>query len=305
MLGTEEGKKGLVADLDHWIAKGDEKWLGWFGEKDGPFNTRCFQGGISDEDLGEAATRYAAGELPLGAVAVRDSLLARLDRAGLRNAKDVTNIRGRTPHIPKDMWRKGLVECPDFCDPETTPLDECRCACPASQLERSEWDRDLFELYVGSALNARMLGQYSEEDLRKGIEIVCNAGILVGDEEQSSSPADPLFWPIHPTIERLYQWKMLNGGFEDDTWPETGNYNSPIYVGTMAMCTGHNPNDLLPWKLRLGREQQARSYTNAELRNLIDPSSPEYQLPYVYDHFQWKHCAEEGYDFDQIGWRSV
>eukprot|EP00639_Heterosigma_akashiwo_P028505 CAMPEP_0194675056 /NCGR_PEP_ID=MMETSP0295-20121207/8039_1 /TAXON_ID=39354 /ORGANISM="Heterosigma akashiwo, Strain CCMP2393" /LENGTH=357 /DNA_ID=CAMNT_0039559335 /DNA_START=73 /DNA_END=1143 /DNA_ORIENTATION=+ len=87
MLGTEEGKKGLVADLDHWIAKGDEKWLGWFGEKDGPFNTRCFQGGISDEDLGEAATRYAAGELPLGAVAVRDSLLARLDRAGLRNAK--------------------------------------------------------------------------------------------------------------------------------------------------------------------------------------------------------------------------
>ena len=46
----------------------------------------------------------------------------------------------------------------------------------------------------------------------QGIEIVCNAGILVGDEEQSSSPADPLFWPIHPTIERLYQWKMLNGG---------------------------------------------------------------------------------------------
>ena len=41
-----------------------------------------------------AATRYAAGELPLGAVAVRDSLLARLDRAGLRNAKVFHGLLG-------------------------------------------------------------------------------------------------------------------------------------------------------------------------------------------------------------------
>jgi len=196
-----------------------------------------------------------------------------------------------------------LTECPEYCSADT-PMEECKCTCPEEKLAAIDEDWDLFQRYLEAALNSRMLSSYDLEDLKKGIEIVCNAGIIIGEQEQSASPADPIFWPIHPTIERLYQWKLLNGGFEDDTWPEDGNYNAPIWMGTIQMCGGHNPEDMLAWKLVLEGESTPQAYTNVDLRSRIDPIG-DYQLPYVYDNFDWDHCAEEGFDFSEIGWKSV
>ncbi|CAM9303214.1 unnamed protein product, partial [Heterosigma akashiwo] len=63
-------------------------------------------------------------------------------------------------------------------------------------------------------------------------------------------------------------------------------------------CYGHGPNDIMPWNLNLddgtGDIQQ---YTNLEFLRASDPTA-NYQLPYVYDAFEWDHCAEEGFDFN-------
>jgi hypothetical protein len=51
---------------------------------------------------------------------------------------------------------------------------------------------------------------------------------------------DPSFWPIHPTIERLYSLKKLRGYFTDESWPS---------IGTSSYgddCTGHNADDVIP-----------------------------------------------------------
>jgi hypothetical protein len=32
------------------------------------------------------------------------------------------------------------------------------------------------------------------------------------------SSADPSFWVIHPTLERLFQEKLLSGGFQNEKW---------------------------------------------------------------------------------------
>lgn len=67
-------------------------------------------------------------------------------------------------------------------------------------------------------------------------EFVCNgdgAKIFVGDHVESASPADPSFWPIHPTLERLLQAKYMSGGFNDNSWP-TDSVNE--YVCDKANC---------------------------------------------------------------------
>jgi hypothetical protein len=43
-------------------------------------------------------------------------------------------------------------------------------------------------------------------------------GGLSGDHIESASPADPSFWVIHPTLERLLHAKLLSGGFADESW---------------------------------------------------------------------------------------
>jgi hypothetical protein len=52
------------------------------------------------------------------------------------------------------------------------------------------------------------------------LRTVCNdyAGLnpLYGESLQSSSPADVSFWPTHPFVDRLLQWKQIHTGFGDE-----------------------------------------------------------------------------------------
>ena len=34
----------------------------------------------------------------------------------------------------------------------------------------------------------------------------------IGDLMESASPSDPIFWPTHPTLDRMWQWRMLGPG---------------------------------------------------------------------------------------------
>ena len=49
-----------------------------------------------------------------------------------------------------------------------------------------------------------------------------NPGMSIsGDQKDSSGTLDPIFWTIHPTMERLYQYRVLRGvGFESHAWPD-------------------------------------------------------------------------------------
>ena len=50
--------------------------------------------------------------------------------------------------------------------------------------------------------------------------------MYAGDHIESASPADPSFWVIHPTLERLLHAKLLSGGFEEERWASdpTGDF---------------------------------------------------------------------------------
>ena len=70
----------------------------------------------------------------------------------------------------------------------------------------------------------------------------------------------------------------------------------------MTECRGHHPRDLTFWQVtaKNGTDGYVKSYlTNEEVRQLTSPNE-NYSLPYIYNHFEWPHCDEDGYPFRKL-----
>ncbi|CAM9789639.1 unnamed protein product, partial [Hapterophycus canaliculatus] len=130
----------------------------------------------------------------------------------------------------------------------------------------------------------------------------------VGDLFTSSAPYDPLFWVIHPTAERFLGWKRKLGREQPDAhaFDESWGYTHGDVIGETGVvcdwssvredsldmptciagiCGGHNADDILPFEINGERVEM----TNQEWLDFIYPDNED--LPYMYDGFQWDHCA--------------
>jgi len=140
------------------------------------------------------------------------------------------------------------------------------------------------------------------------LSFICEGGdgakVFSGDNYESASPIDPVFWLIHPPLERLLHVKMMGGGFEDEEW-----HSDPVLQtvcdfaqcyseeeGAMGYyddcCYGHYENDRLLDAVS-GDRTKYFGPTNAETLAASDPRSESYSMPYVYDSFKWDHCQED------------
>lgn len=126
--------------------------------------------------------------------------------------------------------------------------------------------------------------------------------IFSGDHLESASPADPSFWVIHPTLERLLHAKLMAGGFDNETWATLEEdvcdkamcYNSD--TGELAYdvncCYGHHEDDRA-FDFINGNRSNYVGESNGEILTATDPRSREYTMPYIYDSFTWSHCDED------------
>ena len=149
-------------------------------------------------------------------------------------------------------------------------------------------------------------GTLTDEQLEEWRDFVCEGDawkVFSGDHLESASPADPSFWPVHGTLERLLQVKFMAGGFPTSTWPSdaTAGYvcdkNScyePSYGDGYdyydECCQGHYENDQL-LDFVSGDRYNGYGYTNKEILDMTNPTS--YSMPYIYDNFQWDHCDDD------------
>ena len=215
----------------------------------------------------------------------------------------------------KNMYRAGHLRFPLFCSMDT-PFSECHAECvDLDDLEKAsrKGEHYLVERYFDDMFSFGNFTAYSEynwlaKELKaKIVKKVCEKGIgYDGDQLEAGSPIDPSFWPVHPTVERLWMHKKLKGAMGDETWPDgTG----PLHriTAMYANCTGHDPEDVVPFRFSVQtindvgattNTSEAKLYTNRELYKIADPGSPT--LPYVYGHFRWPHCALAGYDFAHL-----
>jgi len=183
----------------------------------------------------------------------------------------------------KQLYRWNLLECEEGKE---------YCACPdlETMIKTEEGvdeilDKSMFYKTLGLGKDDLTL-----EQKKLGADVLCNSHLHDGDQIQASSSYAPEFWPIHPTLERAYQYKLLVDPFENDEWPEgTGAF----LESSSGECYGHLETDLVLdgyFPLNIGKKEKI---TNREFMNLLDPSSSV--LEYVYDNFEWSYCEASGY----------
>jgi hypothetical protein len=149
--------------------------------------------------------------------------------------------------------------------------------------------------------------------------MVATSPVMEGEMLESSSPTDPMFWFIHPILDKLMQTKRLTSvksmgvfgkikkwlpeeGEED--WFTYSYYNieegaNSFHPGAYN-CVGHGPDDaVLPDKLPLLYSKEIITkfdtnldgrLSNTEFYDAIDPNDIDGN-DYVYDSFDWAHCG--------------
>jgi hypothetical protein len=157
-------------------------------------------------------------------------------------------------------------------------------------------------------------GEMPDEGWMAWKDFICGGDgskIFGGDHLESASPADPSFWPIHPTLERLMQVKYMAGGFTTDEWPTDAMNN---YICNKATCYDEDMGDFGEWdSCCYGHYQDDQMLdapnsnrysfigpTNREIHDGTNPTNPDYSMIYIYDSFSWEHCVKEDYDFHEL-----
>jgi hypothetical protein len=157
-------------------------------------------------------------------------------------------------------------------------------------------------------------------------DALCDDGpsFVKGDQFEASGGRDPSFWPVHPAMERLFQYASLLRPFRNMSWPtanvcSTGDEPLPKRSDTVGAwrysprASGANcfraerrgpprPEDIAD--CCYGHYGDSRWYeefpvkvggvTNARMLELLDPRRPprpEDGYGVVYHHFRWDHCA--------------
>lgn len=128
---------------------------------------------------------------------------------------------------------------------------------------------------------------------------------------------DISFWPIHPTLERLLQYKNNISPFDDyNSWWDATYDESDAGWGTEGCkwgtlfntdCNGHYPESPTVSETTLVVLESSSSMaatetkvlTNREILDLQLPHETK-KLPYVYETFTWEHCESDGVTFPAL-----
>jgi len=186
----------------------------------------------------------------------------------------VPHWRGNTFAYLKNAYRLELMEC--------ASTDGCYCLDYDSYLASAEAASN----FLG-AIGMTSIGDLTFAQAATIVDAVCNSGMVLGDNLQSSSSWTPEFWPIHGNVERMYQLRLLRGGWEGDEFA----WDTASWAPSQINCSGHFAED----PLLLGRDAVQVRGATAELRvreslDLLDADGMK-ALDYVYDNVDFEYCG--------------
>lgn len=226
-------------------------------------------------------------------------------------------------HSYRSLWRShmcsrdntpNLLECPESCDDDQSAS---KCKCQVTSLVDGTTDWENVEYCVLSDKNrylfSKVFGDEFTEDL---VRFVATTSIIEGEMLEAASPADIIFWVIHPTIERVLAAKRVEAGVtfgntaftrfdtidgSEEEWYSYSYYSleegENKYYTEAYTCTGHAADDAalpasLPWLD--GFEAYADTDGNGVISNYeyylaLNPNDVN-GVDYVFDNFEWSHC---------------
>jgi hypothetical protein len=208
----------------------------------------------------------------------------------------------------KELYRSNYIIPQTNCSAKSMDKDDIDCGFTCNA---NTYDAMLSEL--PSVISTQYVPeQMGESDWEQWRDFICEGDafrIFVGDHLESASPADPSFWVIHPTQERLLQAKYIGGGWDSTYWPTDSrneyvcdkaecyesDYGNKDYYS--ECCYGHYENDQL-MDFESGDKTKGVGPTNGQIMADTNPNSMSYAMPYIYQHFKWDHCT--GQDFEKM-----
>eukprot|EP01034_Spumella_vulgaris_P025774 gene25774-32265_t len=244
---------------------------------------------------------------------------------GQRRAMFDKAIMGEWFHIYRGLWRShmcavdgasALMECPESCDSSSVDFEDCTCAVNKLGSGETTW-QNMYPCLLNSEENRDYFSAaFSEEFLEETTKLVATSSVKEGEMLHSGSPADIMFWIIHPVIERLLAAKRVQhvermGDQQFVKWDYTmdtnkDNWLSWSYYNLEAgankfhpeayTCKGHAADDwALPEKLpfsgvMMNADKDGDGHiSNWEFLTALDPNNV-HANDYVFDHFEWSHC---------------
>lgn len=213
---------------------------------------------------------------------------------GLISEWQLQNMKHNSFVMLKVLWRHELIETPKYCSADT-PTKDCMWTCVDNFAEHEEVKRF-------SILQLRITP--NETNFKEIVtKAYCETPFWPGDHLEAASPVEASFWPIHPTLDRLIQYKDMVAPFEDMNWASLNPVKTCDNV-KITLCKGHNAYDYTYFTVTVmdssGSSFEVKYITNEEMRNAMHPSKDFYKLPYLYAHFEWPHCEEAGVNFAHV-----
>jgi len=195
----------------------------------------------------------------------------------------------------KGAWRSHLIDAPT-CSSDTSQND-CLMVCQDDPTTNEEFRTRAME-YLAAQIGSWVKNIDKHKQGTFVDAVLCKTAYVSGDQLEAGSPSDPSFWPIHPTIDRLLQYKHIVNPFGNEDWGNPGRNASTSYCTTSGgSCDGHHEDDVVPFHVKAMVDGNFTStfLTNGELYWVAHPNT--YQLSYIYDTFSWDHCAAQGWEF--------
>jgi hypothetical protein len=208
-----------------------------------------------------------------------------------------------------------ILECPETCD-SSMAFEDCACTVPKLKSGEMSW-KNMYPCLLNSEENRGYFSAaFTTQFIEETTNLVTGSSVKEGEMLHSGSPADIMFWIIHPVIERMLAAKRVRGvdtmgttkfvkwGPEMDTvkdnWLSYSYYNlekgANKFHPEAYECKGHNADDwALPEKLPfsgviMGSDANGDGHiSNWEFLTALDPNNV-YANDYVFDNFQWNHC---------------
>mmetsp|Transcript_30090 Transcript_30090/g.39613 ORF Transcript_30090/g.39613 Transcript_30090/m.39613 type:complete len:636 (+) Transcript_30090:116-2023(+) len=182
----------------------------------------------------------------------------------------------------KGAFRAGYMKC---------EAPDGSCYCPE---EVTLMEDDNARLRFLEMIGFKNFRKFSAEFNKALVSVVCNSGLVEGDNLQASSSFTPEFWPIHGSVERMFQWKRLHNDFASGD--ESVTWASSSWIPTY--CPGHLEDEVVLMGTATIKVQNVDLIpTNKEFLMLLNPKL-ENGLPYIYDNLKWDYCTELGFDMN-------
>ena len=239
------------------------------------------------------AYAWAAGYLPHGPVhtmvggyAAPAEAMDEL-RAILGDDVAVGSFANGLLYLPKDMYRDlPSVQYPKACSRDA-PQAQCHVVCPKPEDYESSGFLDEMKAFMAGY---QWYFALDEDRTERFLRFLCETPFSPGDILEAGAPNDVAFWPIHPFVDRLLQYKRVAAPFADVAWRDPGGDTRYCARDDATACQGHHAEDLTVFATTV--DGAAATLSNGEVFAAANPH--DYKLDYIYDTFDMDHCDALG-----------